>query len=353
MGMREDTHALNNISIKVVGELLGVNLPVNGSTHCPFHDHDDNNPSFSITQDGRRWKCYGCDRHGGAIDLVKEYQGTSFRDAKTWLARASNLSGSTNRSRRSPASSQKYSSLKQNTQTKKMVKETKPDHELYAALLSRSPIQQSGMDYLIGRGLKPAIIERFAIGQMPNESVFRDMVKNFEYTRIEDSGLLTKQSKPSNYHPIFPVDALLFPYFEAELPSYLQARIIEECTKSNRWRNLNKRRGRTYNTDILKVTNIERVAICEGAMDVLSATQLGCEAIGLIGTSARLSDEEMTKLRDKQVDLYLDWDDSGEACAAKLTKDLIRFGVAATRKSAPPNGAKDINEYLQQGYKSL
>jgi DNA primase len=36
---------------------------------CPFHD--DANPSFCIQPKGTRWKCYGCDVEGDAVDLVR------------------------------------------------------------------------------------------------------------------------------------------------------------------------------------------------------------------------------------------------------------------------------------------
>lgn len=70
---------------------LGITLPKQGSNSCPLPDHEDSNPSFSIFTGGNRWKFYGCDRGGGAIDFVKEYLDVSFLDAKKWLGDASGL----------------------------------------------------------------------------------------------------------------------------------------------------------------------------------------------------------------------------------------------------------------------
>jgi hypothetical protein len=39
---------------------------------CPFDDHDDRDPSFSVFSghDGRaRWRCHGCGRAGDSLDL--------------------------------------------------------------------------------------------------------------------------------------------------------------------------------------------------------------------------------------------------------------------------------------------
>lgn len=165
--------------------------------------------------------------------------------------------------------------------------------------------------------------------------------------------MLSKRSTENRYWPIFPADALLFPYLETGNITYFQARVPNEAVKEGRWRNLNHRRRRLYNIDVLADTGIKRVAICEGAIDVLSAKQLGCDAIGLIGISARLSDKEAMSLRGRQVDLLLDWDAPGEKRATMLRRELARFGVASTRKSAPQSGAKDVNDYLREGNSRL
>ena len=125
---------------------------------------------------------------------------------------------------------------------------------------------------------------------------------------------------------------------------------MNDFDKSDRWRNLNHRHRRIYNTDVLRNSGIGRVAICEGVLDVLSSTQLGLEAIGFIGVSATLSESEKISLRGKQVDILLDWDDAGEKRATVLRDDLARYGVFATRKTAPRSGAKDVNDYLREGH---
>ncbi|MXP09628.1 CHC2 zinc finger domain-containing protein [Pseudoblastomonas halimionae] len=349
MGAREDTARLNGLSVQTVGALLGINLPASGMARCPFEGHEDSTPSFEVKRDGRRWICYGCNEHGGAIDLVKIYYGISFLEAKRWLAEKS---GFANRSwRRDTQLGTPHSANSTTPQHQRLPEaaEEPPDHRLYQALLELAPLQTHGKDYLQGRGLADDIIERFSIGQMPSVKIFDQLTAEFDFTRIEVAGLFTKSSKRGRYRPIFPENALLFPYLEGGRIVYFQARILHEDLRGGRWRNLNHRRRRIYNSDVLADDNIRRVAICEGAIDVLSATQLGCEAIGLIGVTAGLTKDEATALRRRQVDILLDWDAAGERRAVTLRKELARFGVAATRKSAPTCGAKDINEYLQGG----
>lgn len=349
MRAREVTDRLNDLPIQTVAALLGINLPASGMARCPFEDHEDRTASFEVKKDGRRWICYGCNQHGGAIDLVKVHHGVSFAEAKRWLAEKSGLTyGNWERTTQlTPGSFTGSTKPKQ----KRLLQATEstPDHEIYRALLDRSPLRAHGRQYLQRRGLSDATIERFSIGQMPGVEIVDQLIAEFDFTRIKVAGLFTKASKRDGYQPIFPENALLFPYLERGRTVYFQARIPIDDLGGSRWRNLNHRRRRIYNSDVLADNSIKRIAICEGAIDVLSATQLGCEAIGLIGVTAGLTRNEATSLRRRQVDLLLDWDAAGEKRAVTLRKDLERFGVAATRKSAPPCGAKDVNEYLQSG----
>ncbi|HXX31506.1 MAG TPA: DNA primase [Myxococcaceae bacterium] len=52
---------------------------------CPFHE--EKSPSFYVTPELRRFKCFGCQVGGDAIAFVQRYQGKSFVDAVRELAR--------------------------------------------------------------------------------------------------------------------------------------------------------------------------------------------------------------------------------------------------------------------------
>jgi DNA primase len=355
MGVREETQALNAMTVHAVGQMLGLKLPLSGMARCPLPSHNDTTPSFEVRHSGRRWICYRCDQKGGAIDLVIAVRGLSFVDAKRWLADACGSTTQINRPGRAVYGATRVTAAPPSTVLSSSIEAPEPpaDHELYAALLERAPLTNDGRDYLFSRGISDATILRFALGQMPNIAETADLIRHFGFARVEAGGLLIRKSTIDHYWPIFPAGSLLFPYFEAGKIVYFQARLIQDNVKGQRWRNLNHRSRRLYNVDVLTQPSVMRVAICEGAMDVISASQLGCEAIGLIGVSARLTSEEVMALRGKQVDLLLDWDEAGDKRAITLRKELARFGVAATRRTAPRCGAKDVNDYLRGGHTSL
>ena len=79
---------LRDLPIEGVAERLGLRVSKHTSL-CPFHD--DSHPSLTFDVRRNRFKCYVCDAHGGAIDLVEKKLGLGFKDACRWLADSSNV----------------------------------------------------------------------------------------------------------------------------------------------------------------------------------------------------------------------------------------------------------------------
>ena len=79
---------LRDLPIEGVAERLGLRVSRHTSL-CPFHD--DSHPSLTFDVRRNRFKCYVCDAHGGAIDLVEKKLGLGFKDACRWLADSSNV----------------------------------------------------------------------------------------------------------------------------------------------------------------------------------------------------------------------------------------------------------------------
>ena len=345
MSVRGETEALNRMTIQAVGRLLGLQLPLCGMVRCPFPDHNDRTPSFEVKKSGDYWKCYGCNRHGGAIDFVKTYHGTDFLEARRWLASGTGMimTASPPRRRRTPARTVAAVS----TPAIEEAAESPPDYQVYQALLQCAPLQASGLRYLVERGFSEKTISEFCIGQISDcRAILAALICAFDYERIEISGLLTRTSTARNSRLLFPEESLLFPFLENGQIAYVQARLISENVVRGKWRNLNHRRRRVYNIDAMLGTQRGRFAVCEGVMDTLSAVELRYSAIGLMGVNATLEERQIRRLRGKDVDILFDWDPPGEARAAELQKEMRRFGISSTRKRRLSPGAKDVNDYL-------
>lgn len=346
---RRETEELNQIPIQTVGMLLGLTLPRSGSTNCPFKDHEDKNPSFVIKERPNRWICYGCGRKGGAIDLVKEYLQIDFLEAKKWLTVGSGKCRSVQKSCEKPSPS---NSTHPDTQTFKP--EEQPDVELYEKFHELRPLQTNAQAYLAQRGITEKTIKAFRISQLSRQRpVLMKLLSDFGFERLKKSGVLTKQSTPQHCRLVFAQGSIIFPFIESGRIVYLQARKIGEVSNGRKWMNLNGRRHRIFNIDILTKDDIGAVAICEGVMDTLSAIELGFNAIGLMGVSAKIDVDDIKRLKNKNVDILLDWDERGCARAEKLQYELNRYGVVSIRKMRPSSNATDLNEYLMitRGFK--
>lgn len=342
MDAKAETEHLNRTPIARVGELLGYKLPRRGAAHCPFPDHEDKNPSFYVHPSGIWWQCFGCGRKGGSIDLVKEALGLDFKAARTWLReRVGSFSAwkvaSTTNSPRRPLEKHQHS------------EQVLPaDPEVLEAFLELAPLLDTGRSYLTARAIRPETAAAFGIGQLAtNSDALTHLDQRFGFSRLSSSGLLAASSTAQNLRLVFPRPSLIFPFREGGKAHYMQARYIGHESSAPRWTNLRGHRHRVYNVDALS-SNADRIAICEGVTDTLSAIELGYQAVGLVGVSARFAEAQIKALRRRTVLLLLDWDARGEARSRELMAELARFGVASVRLSRPSTTASDVNEYLME-----
>jgi len=60
-------------------------------TFCPFPDHNERTPSFTVYPDESRYTCFGCGQHGDAIDFIREYKGMDFVSSVQFLGHRLNI----------------------------------------------------------------------------------------------------------------------------------------------------------------------------------------------------------------------------------------------------------------------
>jgi DNA adenine methylase len=76
--------------VRVARAVLGEPEKSDGDTFCwfcPFHN-DDVEPLLQISEGKLRWNCWGCDRWGDAVDLVRQAQQLTFSKALAFLSRS-------------------------------------------------------------------------------------------------------------------------------------------------------------------------------------------------------------------------------------------------------------------------
>src|SRR5690606_28647712 len=58
---------------------------------CPFPDHQEKTPSFSVSEVKQVYHCFGCHKSGNIFTFLKDYQGMNFPEAVEFLAERANI----------------------------------------------------------------------------------------------------------------------------------------------------------------------------------------------------------------------------------------------------------------------
>jgi len=321
---RLDWSAARAVPILKAAQLLGAALVYKRQQRCPFEDHPDDTPSFSLDSSKNLFFCFGCGCKGSVIEFVAAYKKVGDADACRWLLGlpadvAPSLTAKPIRSQSATPSAA-------------------VDPQIYEALLTCSPLGDSGRTYLEKRCISSATAELFRVAQIANPAAtLCALTDQFGARRVAASGLLA-----AGGYFRFPHDALLFAHCERGIPLFLQSRRLDSGTP--RWMGLGGISKIPFNLDAIGPAS--EVYLVEGAIDVLSAHELGLTAIGLPGASAPLSSDICSRLRHKTVYILPDKDAPG-ARIAKITREtLLRHGVLATIQRF--EAGKDLNDHLVQ-----
>lgn len=312
----ENVRKANDI-VDVVGEY--VQLKKQGRNffgRCPFHE--ENTPSFSVTQEKQIFYCFGCKKGGNVITFLMELEGYSFYEAVNFLAEKSDieLPAITN-SQNSSISSENQSILSAYEWLGK----------LYHHLLRYTKDGKAGYEYFLERGIHEESLETFQLGYAPNVQGFvADFLekKGFHQQLLIKAGLLKLQQDNNVIDPfqgrvIYPIRNHLGRIvafggrtITDQGPKYLNSPEHPLFQKSNI----------LFNFDLAKrhIRKDREVILFEGQMDVISAYQVGVKnVIATLGTSLT---ENQAKLLKRYVDTVI------------ICYDADRAGLEASYKAA-------------------
>ena len=122
---------------------------------CPFHK--EKSPSFTVNEEKGFYHCFGCGAHGSVFDFVMQTEGLSFPEAVERLAGEAGMEV--------PNESPEERAREKERQTLYDVCEAAT---AFFEKSLRMPEGKAALDYLRGRGLDEATIERFRLGFAPD-----------------------------------------------------------------------------------------------------------------------------------------------------------------------------------------
>lgn len=304
---------------------------------CPYPDHQEKTPSFSVTPDKGFYYCFGCQKGGDAIKLLMDLKGLEFAEAVSYLADRSGVE-------------LQYEGGGDADVARKQAGRRKSLHKALAVatvyyhkylLKSQNPEAQQARDYLKGRGMKLSTIEEFRLGYVPRGgSGFFQAAKKLGIQRshLDAVGLLSSRGGERFAGRItFPISdrrGRIVGFGARTLgdaqPKYLNSPETEIFNK----------RDLLYGfPQVTRAMNRERAAlIVEGYTDVLMLYQSGIEnAVATLGTATTAGHLRLLSSYVDRIYMLFDPDAAGEKAlerADATVRELERSGGGDTVSAA-------------------
>ena len=286
---------------------------------CPFHS--ESSPSFTVSPKKGFYHCFGCGKHGEAINFIMEYEGLKFIEALKVVAESVGME--------LPKDDRPERTKEEKQEAARFMKalDVLTDVSLgYSALLQESP---DAMGYLINRGVSHESIQRFGLGFAPDAWNTITGKKQFSREALQDAGLTAKREGKDSVYDRFR-DRIMFPIYgkkdavigfggraiHGQDPKYLNS---PECIVFHKGDNLY---GVKQAEPAIRAAN--RVFVVEGYMDVIIVSQFAVEnVLAALGTS--VTEKQMRKLfrLAARVTFCMDGDEPGRNAAWRAAENIL------------------------------
>ncbi|HEX2740327.1 MAG TPA: DNA primase [Rubrobacter sp.] len=160
---------------------------------CPYPDHQEKTPSFSVSPDRGFYYCFGCQRGGDAIKLVMDLKSFDFAEAVAYLAERSGVDVQFEGGGDPGAARER--TLRRREIHKALAAAAVYYHKYF--LRSQTPEAEQARRYLRDRHLERSTIEEFRIGYAPprGSSGFLGVARklNLDRSVLNAAGLLSSR----------------------------------------------------------------------------------------------------------------------------------------------------------------
>lgn len=321
---------------------------------CPYPDHSEKTPSFSVSPDRGFYYCFGCQRGGDAIKLVSELKNFSFVDAVSYLAERSGVE------LHFEGAADPEASRERNTRRRNIHKALAAAAVFYHKYLlkARSPEAQNARHYLKGRGLERSTIEEFRLGyaQPRGTGGFAGVAARLGIDRkvLEAAGLLSARGGERFAGRItFPISdrrGRIVGFGARALgdghPKYLNSPETEIFNK----------RDLLYGfPQVSDAIRRERSAlVVEGYTDVLMLYQSGIKnAVATLGTATTPAHLKILSGYAERIYLLFDPDAAGERAIERAAATAAELGLDLRVLRLPQDPADWLLEHPPQEFAEL
>jgi DNA primase len=298
---------------------------------CPFPDHQEKTPSFSVSETKQVYHCFGCHKKGNIFTFLQNYQGMNFPEAVEFLANRAGIA----MPEKSSEGDERYD--RQKERRKLLGRVNQLANQYFVEQLKRAPHDNPVKKYIVKRGLSQEILEAFQIGYSTAE--WDGLVKYLESKKVpmdlvEEARLgKARAGGKTGYFDIFR-DRLMFPILNPmgetlafggriieqgepkylnspETPVFVKGKILYGLAQTARY-----------------IRTEDQAIIVEGYMDLISLYQAGIRnAAATMGTALTPDHGKLLKRMTKNVVVLFDGDSAGQDAAERSLPVLLSSGV--------------------------
>ena len=328
-----------NDIVEIIGQYT--QLKPSGSRlvgRCPFPDHSDKSPSFSVTEHNQLFYCFGCHKGGTVYTFLEKYNGMAFPEAVEYLARRASIP--------LPEPEPGAKQFRSNTSRDEkdgLLRVNKLAAIYYYKQLKGLADDHPARAYLVKRGLSEEIVDIFRIGYANEE--WQDLDRYLAHEKnvprvIPEKLVLIKQrkngvpSRPDDMYRDFFRDRLIFPIFSQtsdvigfggrtlgdDLPKYLNSQDSPVFHKSKVLYGIHET-GKHIRAQ-------DQAVVVEGYMDAIALYAAGIKnVVAILGTAFTPDHAKVLKRHSTNVTMLLDGDAAGFNAAAKSLPILLEAGL--------------------------
>jgi DNA primase len=317
---------------------------------CPFPDHAERTPSFSVSETKQVYHCFGCQKSGNIFKFLQTYNGMSFPEAIEYLANRAGL----------PIPQDSYESQQKTDETaikkKKLIEINKLACNFFHEQFKNLNFDQPARRYALDRGLTADIIESFKIGYAPAEwegleTYLRE--QGVDLNLAYEAGLLKPRTQgKTGYYDAFR-NRLMFPIFspmgdvigfggrvlDDSLPKYLNSPETILFHKGKTLYGLNET-AKYIRTE-------DQAIVVEGYMDFIALYQYGFKnVVANLGTALTADHGKALGRITKNIVVLFDGDSAGQRAAVRSLPILLSAGVIPKGITLPDE--LDPDEFLKE-----
>jgi DNA primase len=295
--------------VQIIGERL--NLQRAGSSVralCPFHS--EKSPSFFISEQFQRYKCFGCGESGDVFTFLEKYEGMTFGEALQYLAERAGITLTS------------YQQTPEDDQRQRLLEILNLTKEYYHFLLTKHELGEPAREYLKNRGVTAESIRLFQLGYaLPAWDgllAYLNKKKKFSLADISLTGLSVSGKTGRTYDRFR--DRIMFPLtnHRGQVVGF-SGRLLSKDAKEAKY--INTPETQLYHKSEMlfgyselyqEIRKKREVVVVEGEFDVISSAQAHVNNVVAIKGSALTQQHlQLVKRAADKILFSLDMDSAG------------------------------------------